>query len=45
VSVKSGEVQYGIETVFQDLALVDELRVYHNLFLNREHTYGVTKGR
>ncbi|MBV8586222.1 MAG: sugar ABC transporter ATP-binding protein [Verrucomicrobia bacterium] len=32
--------QYGIETVFQDLALVDELSVYHNLFLNREHTSG-----
>jgi simple sugar transport system ATP-binding protein len=26
----------GIETVFQDLALVDELSVYHNMFLNRE---------
>jgi simple sugar transport system ATP-binding protein len=32
--------QHGIETVFQDLALVDELSVYHNLFLNREHTFG-----
>ena len=32
--------RYGIETVFQDLALVDELSVYHNLFLNREHTRG-----
>ncbi|MBV8969225.1 MAG: sugar ABC transporter ATP-binding protein [Verrucomicrobia bacterium] len=32
--------QHGIETVFQDLALVDELSVYHNLFLNREHTSG-----
>jgi ABC-type sugar transport system ATPase subunit len=31
---------HGIETVFQDLALVDELSVYHNLFLNREHTRG-----
>lgn len=30
----------GIETVFQDLALVDELSVYHNLFLNRETTVG-----
>jgi ABC-type sugar transport system ATPase subunit len=29
---------HGIETVFQDLALVNELSVYHNLFLNREHT-------
>jgi simple sugar transport system ATP-binding protein len=26
----------GIDTVFQDLALVDELSVYHNLFLRRE---------
>ena len=32
--------RYGIETVFQDLALVDELPVYHNLFLNREATVG-----
>ena len=32
--------QQGIETVFQDLALVGELSVYHNLFLNREHTRG-----
>ncbi len=32
--------EQGIETVFQDLALVDELSVYHNLFLNREHTGG-----
>ncbi|MBV8138385.1 MAG: sugar ABC transporter ATP-binding protein [Deltaproteobacteria bacterium] len=32
--------QHGIETVFQDLALVDELSVYHNLFLNREQTCG-----
>jgi ABC-type sugar transport system ATPase subunit len=32
--------EHGIETVFQDLALVDELSVYHNLFLNREHTAG-----
>ncbi|GGB22557.1 ABC transporter ATP-binding protein [Flexivirga endophytica] len=31
---------HGIETVFQDLALVDELSVYHNLFLNREVTSG-----
>ena len=31
---------HGIETVFQDLALVDELSVYHNLFLNREETRG-----
>src|SRR5712691_12838131 len=26
----------GIETVYQDLALVNELTVYHNMFLNRE---------
>jgi ABC-type sugar transport system ATPase subunit len=32
--------KHGIETVFQDLALVDELSVYHNLFLNRETTVG-----
>jgi ABC-type sugar transport system ATPase subunit len=32
--------RHGIETVFQDLALVDELSVYHNLFLNREDTRG-----
>ena len=32
--------EHGIETVFQDLALVDELSVYHNLFINREHTVG-----
>jgi simple sugar transport system ATP-binding protein len=31
---------HGIETVFQDLALVNELSVYHNLFLNREQTGG-----
>jgi simple sugar transport system permease protein len=29
---------YGIATVFQDLALIDGLSVYHNLFLNREIT-------
>ncbi|HET8980380.1 MAG TPA: ATP-binding cassette domain-containing protein [Solirubrobacteraceae bacterium] len=27
---------HGIDTVFQDLALVDELTVFHNLFLRRE---------
>jgi ABC-type sugar transport system ATPase subunit len=27
----------GIDTVYQDLALVNELSVYHNMFLNREH--------
>jgi len=26
----------GIETVYQDLALIDELSVYHNMFLRRE---------
>ncbi|MFI0449631.1 ATP-binding cassette domain-containing protein [Actinomadura sp. 6N118] len=26
----------GIDTVYQDLALIDELTVYHNMFLNRE---------
>src|SRR5262245_13759857 len=26
----------GIDTVYQDLALVNELSVYHNMFLNRE---------
>jgi len=29
----------GIDTVFQDLALVDELSVYHNLFLRRERIH------
>src|SRR5438034_6734456 len=28
----------GIETVYQDLALVNELSVYHNMYLNRELT-------
>jgi simple sugar transport system ATP-binding protein len=28
--------QVGIDTVYQDLALVNELSVYHNMFLNRE---------
>ena len=28
--------QHGIDTVFQDLALIDELTVYQNLFLHRE---------
>jgi simple sugar transport system ATP-binding protein len=27
---------HGIDTVFQDLALINELSVYHNLFLRRE---------
>ncbi len=30
----------GIDTVFQDLALINELSVYHNMFLNREHVRG-----
>src|SRR5205085_6711004 len=30
---------HGIETVYQDLALIDELSVYHNLFLRREHVW------
>jgi ABC-type sugar transport system ATPase subunit len=27
----------GIDAVYQDLALINELTVYHNMFLNREH--------
>jgi ABC-type sugar transport system ATPase subunit len=38
-SVKDAR-RHGIETVFQDLALVNELSIYHNLFLNREVTVG-----
>src|SRR5690349_23601553 len=30
----------GIDCVYQDLALVNELSVYHNLFLKREKRYG-----
>ncbi len=30
---------HGIDTVFQDLALIDELTVYHNLFLRRERVH------
>ena len=26
----------GIDAVYQDLALIDQLTVYHNMFLNRE---------
>ncbi len=29
----------GIDTVYQDLALIDELSVYHNLFLRRERLH------
>jgi simple sugar transport system ATP-binding protein len=29
----------GIEAVYQDLALIDELSVYHNLFLRRERVH------
>jgi ABC-type sugar transport system ATPase subunit len=29
---------HGIDTVYQDLALIDQLSVYHNLFLRREPT-------
>ena len=31
----------GIDTVFQDLALVPGMTVYHNMFLNRELTRGI----
>jgi simple sugar transport system ATP-binding protein len=27
----------GVDAVYQDLALINELTVYHNMFLNREH--------
>jgi simple sugar transport system ATP-binding protein len=30
----------GIDTVYQDLALINELSVYHNMFLNRERRMG-----
>jgi simple sugar transport system ATP-binding protein len=30
---------HGIDTVYQDLALIDGLSVYHNLFLRREKTH------
>ena len=31
----------GIDCVYQDLALVNQLSVYHNMFLNREKTRGL----
>jgi ABC-type sugar transport system ATPase subunit len=31
--------EQGIDTVFQDLALIDELSVYHNMFLRRERVH------
>jgi ABC-type sugar transport system ATPase subunit len=30
---------HGIDTVYQDLALIDELSVFHNLFLRRERVH------
>ncbi|MFN2562000.1 MAG: ATP-binding cassette domain-containing protein [Jatrophihabitans sp.] len=33
--------QLGIETVYQDLGLIEDLQVWQNLFLNRELTRGV----
>jgi ABC-type sugar transport system ATPase subunit len=30
---------HGIDTVYQDLALIDQLTVYHNLFLRREPVF------
>ncbi|WP_019936787.1 ATP-binding cassette domain-containing protein [Bordetella sp. FB-8] len=33
---------FGIECVYQDLALVNTLSVYHNMFLNRELRHGCT---
>jgi simple sugar transport system ATP-binding protein len=30
----------GIDVVYQDLALIDQLSVYHNIFLNREQVRG-----
>src|SRR3979411_2689035 len=29
----------GVDTVYQDLALIDELSVYHNMFLRRERLH------
>ena len=38
---------FGIETVYQDLALVNELSVYHNMFLKRElvNPFGLLNNR
>jgi ribose transport system ATP-binding protein len=33
--------RHGIETVYQDLALVDDLAIYQNVFLDRELTWGI----
>jgi simple sugar transport system ATP-binding protein len=32
--------RHGIDTVYQDLALIPQLPIYANLFLGREHTFG-----
>jgi D-xylose transport system ATP-binding protein len=41
-----GEARHhGIETVYQDLALVDDLAVYQNVFLDRELTWGIGPAR
>jgi len=32
--------RHGVETLFQDLALVDDLTIWQNLFLGRELTWG-----
>jgi simple sugar transport system ATP-binding protein len=40
VALSQVQTRHGIETIFQDLALVNELSVYDNLFLNREATTG-----
>jgi simple sugar transport system ATP-binding protein len=32
--------ELGIDVVYQDLALIDQLSVYHNMFLNREQVRG-----
>ena len=37
-SVDDGRA-HGVDTVFQDLALIDELTVYQNMFLRRERVY------